>query len=49
MVSRAQHYDSQIKDMEPIKGRVPLVLGEQSFHDITETVCAPLEWKPPIG
>ncbi len=31
--------------IDPEVGRAPLVLGGESFHSVTETVCAPVEWK----
>jgi Ni/Fe-hydrogenase subunit HybB-like protein len=36
-------------DIDPIQGRAPLIEGAATFHDITETVARPLEWKPPLG
>ncbi|MFQ5878263.1 MAG: NrfD/PsrC family molybdoenzyme membrane anchor subunit [Acidobacteriota bacterium] len=38
-----------IIDIDPIGGRAPLVAGRSDFHDITETVSRPVEWKPPAG
>lgn len=36
-------------DIDPIQGRAPLIDPAASLHDITETVCRPVEWKPPLG
>ena len=36
-------------DIDPIQGRAPLIEGAATFHDITETVARPVEWKPPLG
>ncbi|TVR03360.1 MAG: hydrogenase [Deltaproteobacteria bacterium] len=32
---------------DPVDGRSPLVLGAKDFHEITEIVAAPMEWKLP--
>lgn len=49
MVSRSEHFDSQVRFEDPVEGRVPLILGDNSFHGITESVAAAIEWSPPIG
>jgi molybdopterin-containing oxidoreductase family membrane subunit len=36
-------------DIDPIQGRADLIEGRPDFHDITEAVAAPVEWKPPLG
>jgi Ni/Fe-hydrogenase subunit HybB-like protein len=36
---------AELDDLEPVDRRAPLVLGGESFHSITESVCAPVEWK----
>lgn len=36
-------------DIDPIQGRPALIEGEPDFHQITEVVSAPMEWKPPLG
>ncbi|MGH9380163.1 MAG: NrfD/PsrC family molybdoenzyme membrane anchor subunit [Thermoanaerobaculia bacterium] len=36
-------------DIDPIRGRAPLIDPAASLHDITETVSRPVEWKPPLG
>ena len=36
-------------DIDPIAGRAPLIDPAASYHDITETVVRPLEWKAPLG
>ena len=38
-----------IADIDPPVGRPALIEGEPNFHDITEAVSAPMEWKPPLG
>ncbi len=35
--------------IEPVKGRVPLVIGGEDFRSITEIVAVPAETKPPKG
>lgn len=32
---------------DPVDRRAPLVLGTESFHEVTERVAAPMEWKTP--
>jgi Ni/Fe-hydrogenase subunit HybB-like protein len=32
---------------DPVSGRAPLVIGDSSFHGITEAVCRPAEWVAP--
>ena len=32
---------------DPVEGRAPLIIGDRSFHGITEAVCRPAEWVPP--
>ncbi len=34
---------------EPVDQRVPLVNPPSSMHGVTESVAAPMEWKPPVG
>jgi Ni/Fe-hydrogenase subunit HybB-like protein len=36
---------AELDDLEPVDRRATLVLGGESFHSITESVCAPVEWK----
>jgi molybdopterin-containing oxidoreductase family membrane subunit len=38
-MASAAHYDA----LDPIAGRKALVEGAQSFHDVTEAVCTPIE------
>jgi Ni/Fe-hydrogenase subunit HybB-like protein len=49
MVSRSEYYDSQVRYADPTEGRAPLVLGDTSFHRITESVTQPIESPAPIG
>ncbi len=49
MVSRSEYYDSQIRYVDPVDGRAPQILGDTSFHGITEAVAIPTEWRPPLG
>jgi molybdopterin-containing oxidoreductase family membrane subunit len=49
MVSRSEYYDSQARYVDPVEGRAPLVLGDSSFHRLTESVAQPLEAKTSIG
>ncbi len=49
MVSRSEYYDSQVRYADPAEGRAPLVLGDTSFHRITESVAQPIESPTPIG
>ncbi len=49
MVTRSQHFDSQVRFDEPLDRRAPLIVGDSSFHGITEAIAAPVEWSPPIG
>ncbi|MCB9638081.1 MAG: polysulfide reductase NrfD [Myxococcales bacterium] len=49
MVSRSEYYDSQARYTDPTEGRAPLVLGDTSFHRITESVVQPLEAPTPLG
>ncbi|MCK6513286.1 polysulfide reductase NrfD [Myxococcota bacterium] len=49
MVSRSEYYDSQVRYADPTEGRAPLVLGDTSFHRITESVTQPIESPTPIG
>ena len=49
MVTRSQHFDSQVRYLDPVDGRAPLIVGDTSFHGITEAIAAPTEWAPPIG
>lgn len=49
MVSRSEYYDSQARYADPVEGRAPLVLGDTSFHRITESVVQPLEAPTPLG
>ena len=32
---------------DPVDRRAPLVLGAETFHEVTELVAAPMEWKTP--
>ncbi|MFQ5669059.1 MAG: NrfD/PsrC family molybdoenzyme membrane anchor subunit [Acidobacteriota bacterium] len=41
--------DDPAREIDPIQGRPPLILGGADLHDITESVCRPLEWSPPRG
>jgi molybdopterin-containing oxidoreductase family membrane subunit len=36
-------------DIDPIERRPALIEGNPNFHDITEAVARPLEWKAPLG
>ncbi|MBZ0111239.1 MAG: polysulfide reductase NrfD [Thermoanaerobaculia bacterium] len=36
-------------ELDPIERRPALIEGNPEFHDITEAVARPLEWKPPLG
>ena len=36
-------------EIDPVVGRPALIAGEPDFHSITESVAAPMEWKPPLG
>ena len=36
-------------DIDPLAGRAPLVTGTATYRSITDSVIAPLEWKPPRG
>ena len=39
-----------IKDhIDPIEERPSLVTGKPGFHGVTEAVCRPVEWTPPLG
>ena len=38
-----------VADIDPIQGRPELIEGRPDFHDITEAVAAPVEWKAPLG
>jgi molybdopterin-containing oxidoreductase family membrane subunit len=39
-----------IKDhIDPIEERPSLVTGSPGFHGVTEAVCNPVEWTPPLG
>jgi molybdopterin-containing oxidoreductase family membrane subunit len=49
MVSRQDYYDSQVRYSDPVEGRTPLILGDNSFHGMTESAAAAIEWSPPIG
>ena len=49
MVSRSEYYDSQARYVDPVEGRAPLVLGDSSFHRLTESVAQPLEAKTSVG
>ena len=49
MVSRSEYYDSQVRYVDPVDSRAPLILGDTSFHGITEAVSIPVEWRPPLG
>ncbi len=40
---------SEPVDLDPIERRPDLIEGNPSFHDITEAVARPLEWKAPLG
>ncbi|MCP3961061.1 MAG: polysulfide reductase NrfD, partial [bacterium] len=43
------HAAVAVADIDPVAGRSALIEGEPDFHDITEAVSAPMEWKPPLG
>ncbi len=49
MESRAEHYDAQLREQDPVAGRVPLILGDEDYNGLTEAICRPVEWKPPLG
>ena len=38
-----------IADVDPVEHRPDLVTGQPGFHGVTEAVCRPVEWKPPLG
>ncbi|MCB1036792.1 MAG: hydrogenase, partial [Acidobacteria bacterium] len=38
-----------VAEIDPVVGRPALIAGEPDFHSITESVAAPMEWKPPVG
>lgn len=41
---------AELDGFEPVDRRPPLVLGGETFHSITESVCAPVEWqKTPVA
>jgi len=41
--------DHELQLADPVNHRVPLILGQEDFHSITDAVARPLEWKPPRG
>lgn len=49
MVSRAEHYDSQVRHYDPVDGRVPLVQGVEEFSEVTSAVIDPMDWSPSMG
>jgi molybdopterin-containing oxidoreductase family membrane subunit len=49
MVTRSQHFDSQVRNLDPYDKRTPLVLGDNSFKGITDAVISPIEYAPPRG
>lgn len=36
-------------DIDPVESRPVLIAGNPGFHQITEAVARPLEWRPPAG
>lgn len=38
-----------VNTTDPLDHRAPLILGNSTFHSITEDVCRPIEWKAPLG
>lgn len=42
-----QILDNSSPHCDPVDGRAPLVLGDDSFHSITEQIVAPIEGEPP--
>ncbi len=38
-----------VAEIDPIESRPALIKGDPTFHDITEAVSQPTEWKPPLG
>jgi molybdopterin-containing oxidoreductase family membrane subunit len=41
--------DHQVQLDDPVDRRVPLILGREDFHSITEAVARPVEWTPHRG
>jgi len=41
--------DQELQLADPVERRVPLILGKEDFHSITEAVARPVEWSPPRG
>jgi len=35
--------------IDPTEGRPALLGGKPTFHEVTEAVARPVEWKPPVG
>jgi len=49
MAQAAIDFDSLRDPIDPIEERPTLIGNDPGFHGITETVCRPVEWTPPLG
>ena len=38
-----------IPEVDPIEHRPDLTTGQPGLHGVTESVCRPVEWSPPLG
>jgi len=41
--------EPELERIDPVEHRPNLVDGDPDFHEITEAVCRPVEWSPPLG
>ena len=41
--------DTVTDRIDPIEQRPNLVTGDPGLHGVTEAVCQPVEWTPPLG